>query len=129
LTSRFCHTGWKDQELQQEPGADLRGHYDKLRLDSGVNTDEASQLLEQMETYNRLTGSSTGFQELEDSLQSIKICRGLHGGFDSWLGGCEAKLAEPMQTQRNPVGTRKQLEELKLSHLRLLPTSPNPGRH
>ena len=50
MTSRFCQTGWKDQELQQELGADLRGHYDKLRLDSGVNIDEASQLLEQMET-------------------------------------------------------------------------------
>jgi len=35
-----------------EVGADLRGHYDKLnRLDSGVNVDKASQLLEQVETY------------------------------------------------------------------------------
>jgi len=34
-----------------EVGADLRGHYDKLRLDSGVKSDEASQLLEQVEAY------------------------------------------------------------------------------
>ena len=33
-----------------EDWADLCGLYDKLRLDSGVNIDEASQLLKQMET-------------------------------------------------------------------------------
>ena len=45
---------------------------------------------------------------------NLPLPQGLHGGFDSWLGGCEAKLAEPVKTQRNPVGTRKQLEELKV---------------
>jgi len=48
------------------------------------------------------------------SAANLPLPQGLHGGFDSWLGGCEAKLAEPVKTQRNPVGTRKQLEEVKV---------------
>jgi len=51
------------------------------------------------------------------SSANLPLPQGLHGGFDSWLGGCEAKLAEPVKTQRNPVGTRKQLEELKVRML------------
>ena len=51
------------------------------------------------------------------SAANLPLPQGLHGGFDSWLGGCEAKLAEPVKTQRNPVGTRKQLEELKVRML------------
>jgi len=45
------------------------------------------------------------------SAANLPLPQGLH---DSWLGGCEAKLAHPVKTQRNPVGTRKQLEELKV---------------
>ena len=48
------------------------------------------------------------------SAANLPLPQGLHGGFDSWLGGCEAKLAEPVKTQGNPVGTRKQLEEVKV---------------
>ena len=48
------------------------------------------------------------------SAANLPLPQGLHDGFDSWLGDCEAKLAQPVKTQRNPVGTRKQLEELKV---------------
>ena len=48
------------------------------------------------------------------SAANLPLQQGLHDGFDSWLGDCEAKLAQPVKTQRNPVGTRKQLEELKV---------------
>ena len=34
-----------------EVGADLRGRYDKLKLASGVKSDEASQLFERVEAY------------------------------------------------------------------------------
>ena len=41
------------------------------------------------------------------SAANLPLPQGLHGGFDSWPGDCEAKLAQPVKTQRNPVGTRK----------------------
>ena len=70
MTSRFCQTGWKVLEL----GADLRGHYDKLRLDSGVNTDAASQLLEQMETYElEYTKFSDWLGEEKAVMEELKL--------------------------------------------------------
>jgi len=36
------------------------------------------------------------------------------GPHDSWLGGYEAKLVQPVKTQDNPINITKQLEDLKV---------------
>jgi len=48
------------------------------------------------------------------SAANLPLPQGLHDSFDSWLGGCEAKLAQPVKTQGNPMDISKQLEELKV---------------
>jgi len=38
----------------------------------------------------------------------------LHDVFDSWLGGCEAKVTQPVKTQDNSMNITKQLKGLKV---------------
>ena len=44
----------------------------------------------------------------------MPLAQGLHDSFDSWLGVCEAVLAQPLKTQGDPVDIMKQLKETKV---------------
>ena len=89
-----------------EVGADLRGRYDKLRLDSGVKSDEASQLLEQVEAY-----------ESE------------YRKFSDWLGEEKAVMGSFTSPAITLEELRAQLQQVEVSGSRaFLPVNSNNRR-
>lgn len=75
-----------------EVGADLRGRYDKLKVASGVKSDEASQLFERVEAY-----------ESE------------YNKFSDWLGGQKAAIGSFTPPAVTIEELRAQLEQVEVS--------------
>ena len=74
-----------------EVGADLRGRYDKLKLASGVKSDEASQLFERVEAY-----------ESE------------YNKFNDWLGGQKAVIGSFTPPAVTVEELRVQLQQVEV---------------
>ena len=104
-----------------EVGADLRGRYDKLKVASGVKSDEASQLFEKVEAYESeynkfndwlggqkavigsFTPPAVTVEELRVQLQQVEVR-------DSWIDTAAFSLCPGLHLEILLKGTKWSIE-------------------